>query len=38
MDPKDTIFAKIVNKEIPVNFIYEDDVCVAFHDIKLILK
>ena len=29
----DTIFGKIVRGEIPVNKIYEDDVCLAFHDI-----
>lgn len=30
---EDTIFGKILRKEIPCNFIYEDDKCVAFHDI-----
>ncbi|XP_065206583.1 adenosine 5'-monophosphoramidase HINT1-like isoform X2 [Planococcus citri] len=30
----DTIFGKILRKEIPCNFIYEDDQCVAFHDIS----
>jgi len=30
----DTIFGKILRKEIPCNFIYEDDRCVAFHDIN----
>ncbi|XP_011496418.1 PREDICTED: histidine triad nucleotide-binding protein 1 [Ceratosolen solmsi marchali] len=30
----DTIFGKILRKEIPCNFIYEDDQCVAFHDIN----
>ncbi|KAK7792508.1 hypothetical protein R5R35_009918 [Gryllus longicercus] len=30
----DTIFGKILRKEIPCNFIYEDDKCVAFHDIN----
>lgn len=29
----DTIFGKILRKEIPCNFIYEDDLCVAFHDL-----
>ncbi|PVD36473.1 hypothetical protein C0Q70_03457 [Pomacea canaliculata] len=29
----DTIFGKIIRKEIPANFIYEDDQCVAFHDV-----
>ncbi|XP_055609335.1 adenosine 5'-monophosphoramidase HINT1 [Uranotaenia lowii] len=31
---EDTIFGKILRKEIPCNFIYEDDKCVAFHDIS----
>ncbi|XP_070490789.1 adenosine 5'-monophosphoramidase HINT1-like [Chironomus tepperi] len=30
----DTIFGKILRKEIPCNFIYEDDQCVAFHDVS----
>nr|CAH7718103.1 unnamed protein product [Callosobruchus chinensis] len=30
----DTIFGKILRKEIPCNFIYEDDVCVAFDDVN----
>ncbi|XP_055382502.1 adenosine 5'-monophosphoramidase HINT1 [Condylostylus longicornis] len=30
----DTIFGKILRKEIPCNFIHEDDSCVAFHDIS----
>lgn len=30
----DTIFGKILRKEIPCNFIYEDDKCVAFHDVN----
>ncbi|XP_067143023.1 adenosine 5'-monophosphoramidase HINT1 [Centruroides vittatus] len=30
----DTIFGKILRKEIPCNFIYEDEKCVAFHDIN----
>uniref|UniRef100_A0A6M2E2W5 Putative zinc-binding protein of the histidine triad hit family n=1 Tax=Amblyomma tuberculatum TaxID=48802 RepID=A0A6M2E2W5_9ACAR len=30
----DTIFGKIVKGEIPTKFIYEDDKCVAFHDIN----
>lgn len=29
----DTIFGKIIRKEIPVNLLYEDDQCVAFPDI-----
>ncbi|EAT35646.1 AAEL012200-PA [Aedes aegypti] len=31
---EDTIFGKIIRKEIPCNFIHEDDRCVAFHDIS----
>ncbi|XP_058830208.1 adenosine 5'-monophosphoramidase HINT1 [Topomyia yanbarensis] len=30
---EDTIFGKILRKEIPCTFIYEDDKCVAFHDV-----
>ncbi|XP_041645945.1 histidine triad nucleotide-binding protein 1 [Cheilinus undulatus] len=30
----DTIFGKIIRKEIPANFVYEDDKCVAFPDIS----
>ena len=30
---EDTIFDKIVRKEIPANIIYEDDKCLAFRDI-----
>ncbi|MGF1567291.1 MAG: histidine triad nucleotide-binding protein [Nodosilinea sp.] len=29
----DTIFGKIVRKEIPANIVYEDDLCLAFTDI-----
>lgn len=29
----DTIFGKIIRKEIPVNLLYEDDQCIAFPDI-----
>ncbi|MBU0504435.1 MAG: histidine triad nucleotide-binding protein [bacterium] len=29
-----TIFKKIINKEIPANILYEDDFCLAFHDIN----
>ncbi|CAH0551876.1 unnamed protein product [Brassicogethes aeneus] len=31
---EDTIFGKILRKEIPCNFIYEDNLCVAFDDIS----
>lgn len=29
-----TIFSKIINKEIPAKIVYEDDLCLAFHDIS----
>ena len=28
-----TIFKKIINKEIPADIIYEDDLCLAFRDV-----
>lgn len=28
-----TIFKKIIDKEIPANIIYEDEYCLAFHDV-----
>ena len=31
---KPNIFTKILNKEIPAKLIYEDDKCVAFHDVS----
>ncbi|KAH9281310.1 Histidine triad nucleotide-binding protein 1 [Echinococcus granulosus] len=31
---EDTIFGKIVRKEIPTRFLYEDEQCVAFDDIS----
>ena len=31
---EDTIFSKILRGEIKTEFIYEDDYCVAFHDIS----
>ncbi len=30
----DTIFTKIINKEIPADIVYEDDICLAFKDIN----
>jgi histidine triad (HIT) family protein len=30
----DTIFGKIVRKEIPANIVYEDDLAIAFKDIN----
>ncbi len=29
----DTIFGKIIRKEIPAKIIHEDDQCLAFHDV-----
>lgn len=29
-----TIFTKIINKEIPAKIIYEDDLCLSFHDVN----
>jgi len=28
-----TIFSKIIKKEIPAKIVYEDDLCIAIHDI-----
>ena len=30
----DNLFLKILNKEIPAKIAYEDDQCLAFHDIS----
>jgi histidine triad (HIT) family protein len=30
----DTIFGKILRGEIPAQFVYEDEVCVAFNDVS----
>lgn len=30
----DTLFAKIINKQIPADIVYEDDLCLAFKDIN----
>ncbi|MBX9788643.1 MAG: histidine triad nucleotide-binding protein [Pirellulales bacterium] len=29
-----TIFKRIIDREIPANIIYEDNLCLAFHDIS----
>ncbi|MCB0422406.1 MAG: histidine triad nucleotide-binding protein [Bdellovibrionales bacterium] len=29
-----TIFSKIINKEIPADIVYEDELCLAFRDIS----
>lgn len=31
--PQDTIFSKIIRREIPADIVYEDDQCLAFRDI-----
>jgi histidine triad (HIT) family protein len=33
-DSLDTIFGKIIRREIPADIIYEDDLCLAFHDVS----
>jgi histidine triad (HIT) family protein len=33
MPTESTIFTKIINKEIPADIVYEDDLCLAFKDI-----
>lgn len=30
----DTLFSKIINREIPADIVYEDDQCLAFKDIN----
>jgi histidine triad (HIT) family protein len=32
-ETSDTIFGKIIRREIPANIVYEDDLCLAFKDI-----
>lgn len=32
--PEETIFSKIIRKEIPAKIVYEDDLVTAFHDIN----
>ena len=34
MAEQETIFDKIVRKEIPANIVFEDDLCLAFRDIN----
>jgi histidine triad (HIT) family protein len=31
---EETIFSKIVDKKIPANIIFEDDLCLAFQDVN----
>lgn len=30
----ETIFSRIIRKEIPAKIVYEDDLCLAFHDVS----
>lgn len=30
----DSIFAKIINKQVPADIVYEDDLCLAFRDMN----
>lgn len=30
----DTIFSKIINREIEADIVHEDDLCLAFHDVN----
>jgi histidine triad (HIT) family protein len=30
----DNVFLKIINKQIPAKIVYEDDRCLAFHDVN----
>lgn len=30
----DTIFTKIINREIPADIVYEDELCLAFRDVN----
>jgi histidine triad (HIT) family protein len=32
--PTETIFSKIIRKEIPADIIYEDNLAIAFHDVN----
>ena len=31
---EETLFTKIINREIPADIVYEDDLCLAFKDIN----
>ena len=32
--PMDTIFSKIIERKIPADIVYEDDLCLAFRDVN----
>jgi histidine triad (HIT) family protein len=34
MSPEKTIFARIIDREIPADIVFEDDQCLAFHDVN----
>ena len=34
MTSEKTLFSKIIDREIPADIIYEDDWCLAFHDVN----
>ncbi|NJN31696.1 MAG: histidine triad nucleotide-binding protein [Synechococcales cyanobacterium RM1_1_8] len=34
MSDNDTIFSKIIRREIPADIVYEDDLCLAFRDVQ----
>ena len=34
MTPQDTIFSKIIRKEIPADIVYEDELALAFRDVQ----
>ena len=38
MPSEETIFDKIVRKEIPADIIYEDETCLAFRDVAPVAK
>lgn len=33
MSEQETLFEKIINRDIPADIVYEDDLCIAFRDI-----
>ena len=34
MGTEKTIFGKIIDREVPADIVYEDDLCLAFHDVN----
>ncbi len=34
MTQEKTIFKRIIDREIPADIVYEDDLCLAFHDVN----